>query len=210
MLEELCLRAAKIWNISREDVIWEDGCARPAGGKAGAFEPMPLKAIAAKRTATGGPITASAAVNESGHAPGFSTQFCDVEVDPETGAVKILRWVAAQDVGRAVHPAYVDGQIHGGVVQGIGWALNEEYIFGEDGKMQNPGFLDYRMPVASDVPNIDTIIVEVPNPGHPFGVRGVGEANIVPPLPAVANALYRAIGRRLHSVPMNPASILNL
>ena len=138
-----------------------------AGGKAGAFEPMPLKAIAAKRTATGGPITASAAVKESGHAPGFSTQFCDVEVDPETGAVKILRWVAAQDVGRAVHPAYVDGQIHGGVVQGIGWALNEEYIYDKDGHLSNAGFLDYRMPVCSDLPMIETLLLEVPNPNHP-------------------------------------------
>ena len=208
VLEELCLRAAKIWNISREDVIWEDGCARPAGGKAGAFEPMPLKAIAAKRTATGGPITASAAVNESGHAPGFSTQFCDVEVDPETGAVKILRWVAAQDVGRAVHPAYVDGQIHGGVVQGIGWALNEEYIYDKDGHLSNAGFLDYRMPVCSDLPMIETLLVEVPNPNHPYGVKGMAEANVVPPMAALANAIHNATGKRLTNLPMSPPKVL--
>ena len=87
-----------------------------------------------------------------------------------------------------MHPSYVEGQFQGGAVQGIGWALNEEYIYGEDGKLQNAGFLDYRMPVASDLPMIDAIIVEVPNPRHPYGVRGVGETPIVPPLAAIANA----------------------
>ncbi len=208
VINELCLRAAKIWKIDVADVIWEDGSARPAGNKAGAFEPLSLKAIAAQRTATGGPVTASAAVNDGGQAPGFSAQFCDVEVDPETGAVKILRWVAAQDVGRAVHPAYVEGQIHGGVTQGIGWALNEEYIYDKDGHLSNAGFLDYRMPVASDVPNIETILVEVPNPNHPYGVKGMAEANIVPPMAAMANAINNAIGKRLTDLPMSPPKVL--
>jgi CO/xanthine dehydrogenase Mo-binding subunit len=208
VLAEMCVRAAKMWKIEPENVIWEDGAARPAGKRAGEFEPLSFKAIAAKRTATGGPIGASASINADGQAPGYSAQFCDVEVDPETGYVKILRYVAAQDVGRAIHPAYCKGQIHGGVVQGIGWALNEEYIYDKKGRLENPGFLDYRIPVASDVPMIDAIIVEVPNPNHPYGVKGVAEANIVPPLAAVANAIHAATGRRLTQLPMSPPRVL--
>ena len=103
-----------------------------------------------------------------------------------------------QDAGRAIHPSYVEGQIQGGVAQGIGWALNEEYIYDDDGKLQNAGFLDYRMPVASDLPMIDTVIVEVPNPRHPYGVRGVGETPIVPPMAAIANAMRQRHRRALH------------
>ena len=208
VIDEMCGRVAKLWKIDRVDVIWEDGCARPAGKHAGEFEAMPLKAIAAKRTATGGPITASASINAEGQAPGFSAQFCDVEVDPETGHVKILSYVAAQDVGRAIHPSYCKGQIHGGVVQGIGWALNEEYIYDKAGRLENAGFLDYRMPVASDVPMIESILVEVPNPKHPYGVKGVAEANIVPPMAAIANAIHSATGRRMTELPMSPPKVL--
>jgi len=205
---EMCARAAKIWKIDVSDVIWEDGSARPAGARAGEFPPLTFKEIASKRTATGGPIVAASSINAEGQGPGFAAQFCDVEVDPETGAVKILRFVAAQDAGRAVHPKYVEGQIQGGVVQGIGWALNEEYIYDGNGHLENPGFLDYRIPVASDLPMIETIIVEVPNPNHPYGVKGVAEANIVPPMAAIANAINNAIGRRMTDLPMSPPKVL--
>ena len=208
VIQELCARAAKIWKVGVDEVIWEDGCARPAGKKAGMFEPLPLKAIAAKLAATGGPISASASANVGGAAPGFAAQFCDVEVDPETGHVKILRYVAAQDVGRAIHPSYVEGQIHGGVVQGIGWALNEEYIYDQAGRLSNAGFLDYRIPVASDLPMIETVLVEVPNPNHPFGVKGVAEVNIVPPMAAIANAIHQATNRRMTELPMSPPKVL--
>ena len=143
-----------------------------------------------------------------GVAPGFAAELCDVEVDPATGAVKVLRFVTAQDVGRAIHPSYVEGQLQGGAAQGIGWALNEEYIYDEAGRLTNAGFLDYRVPVASDLPRIETVLVEVPNPNHPFGVKGVGEANIVPSLAAVANAVSRAIGQRMTELPMSPPKIL--
>jgi CO/xanthine dehydrogenase Mo-binding subunit len=206
--EEMCRRAAKIWKIEPENVIWEDGSARPAGKRAGEFPPLSFKEIASKRTATGGPVVASASINAEGQAPGFSAQFADVEVDPETGAVKILRYVAAQDVGRAIHPSYCEGQIIGGVVQGIGWALNEEYIYDKNGRLENPGFLDYRMPVASDLPKIDAIVVEVPNPNHPYGVKGVAEANIVPPMAAIASAIHGATGKRLTDLPMSPPKVL--
>jgi CO/xanthine dehydrogenase Mo-binding subunit len=132
----------------------------------------------------------------------------DVEVDRETGRTEILRYTVIQDAGKAIHPSYVEGQYQGGAAQGIGWALNEEYIYGEDGRLQNAGFLDYRMPVASDLPMIDTVIVEVPNPDHPYGVRGVGETSIVPPMGAVANAVADATGLRMPSLPMSPPKVL--
>ena len=133
----------------------------------------------------------------------------DVEVDTETGRVKILRYTASQDVGRAIHPAYVEGQIQGGVVQGIGWALNEEFIYNKNGRLDNAGFLDYRMPVASDLPLIDAVMVEIPNPDHPYGVKGVGEIPLVPPLAAIANAIADATGgKRLYELPMSPPKVL--
>ena len=208
VIGDLRARAAMIWDVKAEDVIWEDGHARPAGENKGRFEPLSLKAIAAKRAVTGGPITAEVSVNAGGVAPGFATEMCDVEVDPETGQVKVLRFVAAQDVGRAIHPSYVEGQIQGGAAQGVGWALNEEYIYDQSGRLENPGFLDYRVPVASDLPRIDAVLVEVPNPNHPFGAKGVGEANLVPAIAAVANAVSNAIGRRMNDLPMSPPKIL--
>ena len=208
IIDDLRARAALMWDVEVDAVVWEDGHAKPASSNVGDFEPLSLKDIASKFSATGGPIGATGTVNAGGQAPGFSTQYCDVEVDPETGRVEILRFVAAQDAGRAIHPSYVEGQIQGGVVQGIGWALNEEYIYDEDGRMSNPGFLDYRVPVASDVPMIEPIVVEVPNPNHPFGVKGVGEVSICPPMAAIANAVADAIGRRLQELPMSPPKVL--
>jgi len=204
VVEELKKRAAMIWDISPDAVEWKDGKAWPAGANAGSFEPLPLAEIALKSGRTGGPITAEVSVNAQGAGPGFATHICDVEVDKETGYVKILRYTAVQDVGRAIHPSYVEGQIQGGVTQGIGWALNEEYIYDKDGRLENPGFLDYRVPVAPDVPMIDTVMVENANPRHPFGARGVGEVPIVPPMAAVANAINDAIGVRMRDLPMSP------
>lgn len=208
IVSELCKRAALIWGVDEEGVVWDDGFAKPASSNVGDFKPLSLREIAAKAAATGGPITASNGVNAGGQAPGFATQFCDVEVDPETGRVTILRFVAAQDVGRAIHPSYVEGQIQGGVVQGIGWALNEEYIYNAKGLLDNPGFLDYRCPVASDLPMIDAIMVEVPNPTHPYGAKGVGEVGICPPMAAIANAIEMATGQRMTELPMSPPRLL--
>ena len=143
-----------------------------------------------------------------GQGNAFGLHVVDVEVDPDTGKVEILRYTALQDAGKAIHPSYVEGQMQGGAVQGIGWALNEEYYRGEQGQMLNSSFLDYRMPISLDLPMIDTVIVEVANPGHPLGVRGVGEVCLVPPMAAIANAIYDAIGIRMEHLPMNPASIL--
>ena len=207
VVEQLKSRAAAIWDISAEAVEWKDGKAFPAGANAGSFEPLSLADIAIKSGRTGGPISAEVSINAQGAGPGFATHICDVEVDPETGHVKVLRYTAVQDVGRAIHPSYVEGQMQGGVTQGIGWALNEEYIYDKDGRLENPGFLDYRCPVASDLPMIETVMVEVPNPRHPFGARGVGEVPIVPPMAAVANAIADAIGARMRDLPMSPPKV---
>ncbi|HUF88236.1 MAG TPA: xanthine dehydrogenase family protein molybdopterin-binding subunit [Thermohalobaculum sp.] len=208
MIRKCCQRAAQVWGIDADAVIWEGGAARPAGPNAGKFAPMTLAEIAAIASNTGGPIAGHHEANAEGAGVSFATHLVDVEVDPETGAVKVLRYTVCQDAGKAVHPAYVEGQFQGGAVQGIGWALNEEYIYGEDGRLQNPGFLDYRIPVCSDLPMIDTVIVEVPNPGHPYGVRGVGETSIVPPMAAIANAVSRAARVRMAELPMSPPRLL--
>ena len=209
VIDDLRARAAMIWDVDVDGVVWDDGCAKPASSNVGDFDPLSMKDLAAKAAATGGPIGATGRVNAGGQAPGFATQFCDVEVDPDTGRVTILRFVAAQDCGRAIHPSYVEGQIQGGVVQGIGWALNEEYIYDEAGHLSNAGFLDYRVPVASDMPMIESILVEVPNPNHPFGVKGVGEVSICPPMAAIANAIANAVGRRMCDLPISPPKLLD-
>ncbi|HAB38804.1 MAG TPA: oxidoreductase, partial [Rhodobacteraceae bacterium] len=201
-------RAAMTWGIDPEAVEWVDGAAQPAGPNAGKHPPMSLAEIAAIASNTGGPISGHFEVNAEGAGVSFGTHIADTEVDPETGAVKIIRYTVFQDAGKAVHPSFVEGQLQGGAVQGIGWALNEEYIYGKDGTLQNAGFLDYRIPVASDLPMIDTAILEIPNPGHPYGVRGVGETGIVPPLAAVANSVSRAAGVRMTSLPMSPPKVL--
>jgi CO/xanthine dehydrogenase Mo-binding subunit len=210
VVKQLRARAAQTWGIEPESVGWEDGCAVATNGAEGKHEPLPLRKLAARSGSTGGPITGRASLTARGAGPGFATHLCDVEVDRETGAVKVLRYTAIQDAGKAVHPSYVEGQMQGGAVQGIGWALNEEYVFDASGAMQNAGFLDYRIPVASDLPMIDTVIVEVPNPMHPYGVRGVGETPIVPPLAAVANAVQRAAGVEIRELPISPPKLLEL
>jgi len=169
---------------------------------------MTLKEIARRHNGTEGPIVGRGTANPSGVGNAFGLHIVDVEVDPETGKVDIIRYTALQDAGKAIHPSYVEGQIQGGAVQGVGWALNEEYFVGNDGLMLNSSFLYYRMPTSLDMPMIDTVVVEVANGGHPFGVRGVGEVPLVPPMAAVANAISHAIGIRANSLPMTPATIL--
>jgi CO/xanthine dehydrogenase Mo-binding subunit len=201
-------RAAIMWDIPVEHVIWEDGKARPRLKKYKKLKPLSLAAIAAASATTGGPIAGHNESVPDNAGVSFASHICDVEVDPETGATRILRYAVVQDAGKAIHPTYVEGQMQGGAAQGIGWALNEEYIYGEDGRLQNPGFLDYRIPVCSDLPFIDTEILEIPNPNHPYGIRGVGETSIVPPLAAIGNAISNAVGVRMNHVPMSPPRIL--
>ena len=226
LVEELKKRAAAIWALDIADIEWQDGRAMARSGtgletlndnrttndgtaaSASAEKVLTLAEIAAKAGVTGGPLCAVASHNAHNSAPSFAVNICDAEVDRETGKVSILRYTCIQDAGKAVHPAYVEGQMQGGAVQGIGWALNEEYLFNEKGELENAGFLDYRIPVASDLPMIDTIIVEVPNPLHPYGIRGVGEVPICPPMPAVVTAVNQAAGIRVCDLPLSPPKIL--
>jgi len=203
--QQMIARAALLWEGTPAEVEFRDGAFTSVKNPA-LF--MTFKEVAAKLLRSGGPITASATSNPRQVGPAYAGHIVDVEVDPETGKVQILRYTAFQDVGTAVHPSYVEGQVQGGAVQGIGWALNEEYFYDDSGRMANASYLDYRMPTALDLPMIETVIVEVPNPGHPYGVRGVGEVPIVPPLAAVANAIYRATGVRFTDLPISPGHIL--
>ena len=206
MKQQMAGRAAKIWDVSPEDVEFSDGVFSHRSDPELRFS---FKELAAMLNSTGGPVVGSANVSPRGFGGAFASHIVDVEVDLETGKIEILRYTALQDAGKAVHPSYVEGQMQGGVVQGIGWALNEEYFLNENGHMLNSSFLDYRMPTTLDLPMIDTVIVEVANPGHPYGVRGVGEVPLVPPLAALANAVYNAIGVRMAKLPMSPGSILD-
>lgn len=206
LIEEMKKRVSILWEEPEKEVLFEDGefSSNDSNRKINIAE------LASKINSTGGPVTSTASVNLATAGNGFSTGICDIEIDPKTGKTDVVRYTAIQDVGKAIYPAYVEGQIRGGVVQGIGWALNEEYYIKSDGSMANTSFLDYRMPTALDMPNIEVQLVEVNNPLHPFGVRGVGEVCIVPPLGAVANAIKAATGKRIYNTPMNPRKILEV
>ena len=203
---DMCRRAAQQLEVDEGDVEWREG--GQFACKSDPAKKLSFVEVAGAQGSTGGPIEGTGSVNASGAGNAFAIHIVDVEVDPETGKVEILRFTAAQDVGKAIHPSYVEGQIQGGVVQGIGWALSEGYFYREDGTMANPTFLDYRMPTALDLPMVETILVEVPNPGSPHGIRGVGEVPLVPPMAAVANAIADAIGVRLTDLPMSPDRVL--
>ena len=205
LIREMKERASKLWDVPADAIDFEDGVFsyRDDAEKRGSF-----KELASQAGDAGGPVVAQVSTNPDGSGGGaFATHVVDVEVDRETGKVDILRYTAVQDAGTAIHPSYVEGQMQGGVVQGIGWGLNEEYIYNDDGSMTNASFLDYRMPTTLDLPMIETIIVEVPNESHPYGVRGVGEVPIVPPPAALANAIYDATGVRLRDLPMSPPRV---
>ena len=167
-------RAARIWEVDPADVEYDRR--GDHAHKSDAELRTTLKALAPRLNGTGGPIVGRATVNPGGVGNAFALHVVDVEVDPETGKVDILRYTAIQDAGKAIHPGYVEGQIQGGAVQGIGWALNEEYYLNAQGHMLNSSFLDYRMPTSLDLPMVDAVIVEVANPGHPYGVRGSGRS----------------------------------
>ena len=201
---ELAARAATMWEVSPSDVVFEAGVFINTKSD----ERIAFKALAAQQMALGGTISVSATTKGRKAAPAFAGHVADVEVDPETGKVQVLRYTAFQDAGRAAHPSYVEGQMQGGAVQGIGWALNEEYYFSKDGRLANSSFLDYRMPTALDVPRIDTVMLEVPGDAHPFGMRGVGEVPIVPPMATIANAVSAATGVRMANLPITPGSIV--
>ena len=205
LADEMRKRAAMIWGIDESDVQFEDGVFSSSS------DPelnLHFRDLASRLGDTGGPVTSTGSVDLEDAGGGFGVHIADVDVDPETGKTDVVRYTVVQDAGKAIHPAYVEGQMQGGAVQGIGWALNEEYFMSDDGVMANSTFLDYRMPTSLDLPNIETVIVEVPNPIHPFGVRGVGEVPIAPPLPTLANAIHDAVGVRMDETPMKAGNIV--
>lgn len=200
-------RAALLWQVDSETVEFIDGdflCSQDDS------KHMTFKELSRNLMRTGGPISCSGyTLPSSAGGAIFSGSIVDVEVDHETGKVTILRFTSFLDVGKAVHPSFVEGQMQGASAQGIGWALNEEYFYKDDGSMANSTFLDYRMPTTLDLPMLDTMIIELPNPGHPFGMRArAGEVPIVPPVGAIANAVSRAIGSRMTNLPISPSSVL--
>jgi CO/xanthine dehydrogenase Mo-binding subunit len=197
-------KAAATWKVEPGDLEYKNGM---VVSKRDATKKMTFKEIAAEAQKHGAVIVGRASVDPPWPGGAYAVNIVDVEVDPDTGKVNILRYTAVQDCGKAIHPSYVEGQIQGGTVQGIGWALNEEYVYNDKGAMTNASFLDYRMPTALDLPMIDAVIVEVPDPKHPFGVRGVGEVPIVPPCGAIANAIYAAVGVRMDVLPMSPGRV---
>ena len=199
-------RAAKIWDTNEEDVEYVAGIVQH---KSDEELKLTFKDLARQLATTGGAISGRSNIDPTGEGNGYAVHLADVTVDAETGKTDVTRFTAIQDAGKAIHPSYVEGQMQGGAVQGIGWALNEEYFFDESGKMMNPTFLDYRMPTTLDLPMIDTVIVEVANPGHPYGVRGVGEVAICPPMAAVGNAVSSATCNRMYSLPITPGKILD-
>ena len=204
--KQMIERAAKIWEVPTDEVEYEGNSVR---SKSDQELTMTFKELASKLNATGGPITGRANLNPGGAGPVLAVNIVDLEVDPETGKTQILRYTVIQDVGKAIHPSYVEGQVQGGSVQGIGWALNEEYFYNDDGQMMNPTFLDYRMPISLDLPMIDTVLVEIANPGQPYGLRGVGEVSLVPCMAAVANAIENATDTRMTHLPMSPGRVLH-
>ena len=199
-------RAASIWGVSPDDIIFRDGSLLH---KSDSQLQISFKELASILNTAGGPVVGRANINLGGESPGFTVHIADVEVDPDTGKTQLLRYTAIQDVGTAVHPDYVEGQMQGGSSQGIGWALNEEYFLDDNGRMLNSSLLDYRLPTSLDLPMIDTVTIEVSDPTHPFGVRGVCEVSIIPPVPAIAIAIHNAVGIRMNQLPMSPRAVLN-
>ena len=202
--DQMAKRCAMVWEVEPELVQFADGAFTCTSTE----DRLTIAEVANRMMRTGGPLTASASATSTGVGPVFAGNIVDVEVDLETGKVDILRCTAFIDSGTSVHPSYVEGQMQGGTVQGLGWALSEDYTYAEDGRMLNSSFLDYRMPTALDLPMIETVVVEVPNPRHPYGLRGVGEAPIIPPLAALHNAVYHATGVRVNKLPLSPTSVL--
>ena len=201
---QLIDRAATMWETSAEEIEYHRGVFQH---KADPELRTTFKDLAEQLNSLGGPVVGRANVTSGGAGGSVAAAIVDLEVDEETGKIDVLRGALIQDAGTAIHPGYVEGQMQGGFVQGAGWALNEEYTMGETGDMLNTSFLDYRMPIALDMPMVDAVVIEKFNPEHPFGVRGVGEACLVPVMAAFANAVYDAVGVRMRELPMKPVAI---
>jgi CO/xanthine dehydrogenase Mo-binding subunit len=200
-LAQLRPRAGRLLQTAPEDLTYHNGAFRAPGGASIALRDL------MRATLTEGAIVGRGVSTKLPLGVEFGAHVVDLDVDPDTGQVTILRYTAFQDVGRALNPAAVEGQIEGSVVQGLGWALTEGFVYDADGRLCNANMLDYRMPTALDVPTIDCVILENAVPGVPYGVRGVGEMPIVPVAAAVGNAIRRAVGVRMTDMPMTPERV---
>jgi CO/xanthine dehydrogenase Mo-binding subunit len=145
---------------------------------------------------------------ERGSSPPFTTHACIVEVNPDTGNVKILKYVAVHDVGFIVHPQAVEGQIEGATAMSIGQALCEQVLFDDQGRTMNPSFVDYLMPTINMMPRIETVLVHGYPGAGPYGTKGAGEIGCVPPMACIANAIYNATGVRIRTLPLSPENVL--
>jgi len=205
LLRQMTERAALYWDVDETDVTFSDGV---FNHQKDSTLTLTFTEMAHLLEKLGGPITVQSSVTPKSNGAQLTAHLVDIDVDTETGKIEIQRYTAFQDVGKAIHPDYVSGQMQGGVAQGVGWALSEAYQYDEAGHLLNTTLLDYRMPTSLDLPDIETVILETPNPNHPFGVRGVGESSIMPPAGALANALYDAVGIRMTALPMTPGAVL--
>ncbi|MBS0241228.1 MAG: xanthine dehydrogenase family protein molybdopterin-binding subunit [Proteobacteria bacterium] len=205
-LGQLRRRAAEKLQAPESEISYALGVFR-AGGGGGLSGSITLSDLM-RQTLTDGAIVGRGVSTKLPFGVEVGAHVADVEVDPDTGQVTVLRYTAFQDVGLALNPTAVEGQIEGSVVQGLGWALTEAMDFDGSGRVRNASFLDFRMPTALDVPPIDVVLIETPVPGVPYGLRGVGEVPIVPVAGAIANAVRRAIGVRVTQMPMTPERIV--
>lgn len=204
---KLLAAASQELEIAPDDLEVVDGVVRAVGAP---DRSITVEEIAQKALRFGGryePIEGHGGSAQTRGAPSVAAHLSHVRVDRETGEVELLRHVIAQDVGRALNPALVEGQMRGGATQGMGWALFEQLDHDDDGRLLTGSFLDYAIPTAERVPEIETLIVEVPAPDGPFGAKGIGEAPVVGAPAAIANAVAAACGTRLYELPMTPARI---
>lgn len=207
-VEQIKQIAAQQLEASVEDLELVDGFVRVKGVPDSGIS---LKDVAGlgMRTAGGfGPVLGRGASAISNIAPGFAVHLAEVKVDELTGEVKVVNYVAAQDVGFAINPAAVEGQIHGGAAQGIGWALYEGIHYNEDGSPDASSLLDYTLPRANMIPPIDVVLVEVASAEGPYGAKGVGEPPAIPGPAAIGNAIRDAIGARITDLPIRPSAVL--
>jgi len=205
--ESLLRAASEELEIAPADLEVADGAVRAVGAP---DRSIGIEELARKTLTFGGthePIEGHGGSAQTSGAPSSAAHLVHVRVDRETGEIRLLRYAIAQDVGRALNPALVEGQMKGGVAQSIGWALYEELAHDEQGQLLTGSFLDYAVPTFEAVPPIETLIVEVPAPDGPFGAKGIGEAPVVAGPAAVANAVAAAVGIRLRELPMTPSRV---
>jgi CO/xanthine dehydrogenase Mo-binding subunit len=206
--EQLSVRAAEKLGVSASEIEFCDGRFRVMSEPDQNISFAELAKATTARFAGIGPVLGRGGVSGLTASPTLSVHVVDLSVDPATGKAKIQSYMAAHDVGRAVNPMSVKGQIQGGIAQGIGWALMEQYVF-KEGLLQNADLLNYRMPTSLDVPEIEILLVEEASSHGIYGMKHVGEPPMIPTLAAIANAISRSVGTRFTALPLTPETIFN-